>query len=300
MTTTFEILYDLAIELQVDPELAKFTHHHNPDRANVEENLRRAICQKVMPGENPITPWKRLRVFCLNFVNRSQPPSTEAEIRRLLSTVEKDQTSDEARVQSITDTAKRTLQGARVNEFVAAVSKITDPQKLSALGGVDYLNWVGNRWLYWVGKSADDLSEEDLLKDIKTICMNRDTKLPGMGLPLSANFFADMGLSAFAKPDLHVTPIINMLQIRTGDEAAFRGIIQIARQEHEILKHIPNFNWLRDNGGLMPRTLDRLIYLIGSDNFNLNGDRSRIYSPHRREMMRDALIAGGLAKAKYQ
>lgn len=120
-----------------------------------------------------------------------------------------------------------------------------------------------------------------------------------MGLPLAANFLADIGLPVFAKPDLHVTPIINMLQLRYGERAAFRGLVEIAQTENEFLSHNRRFNWLMASGGLYPRYLDRVIYLIGSDNYNLDGVKNKRQAPKRRELMRDALLAAGLVIARY-
>jgi len=52
MTTVFEILYDLAIELQSNPSFKALTRHHNPDKASVESRLRNGIWQTLMMGES--------------------------------------------------------------------------------------------------------------------------------------------------------------------------------------------------------------------------------------------------------
>ena len=97
-----------------------------------------------------------------------------------------------------------------------------------------------------------------------------------------------------------MTPIINLLQLRSGEEAAFRGLVKIAQAENERLSRKPEFAWIAQQGGLWPRFLDRLIYLIGSDNFRLDGRKNKQQAPKRRDMMRDALIDGGLVDARYK
>ena len=68
----------------------------------------------------------------------------------------------------------------------------------------------------------------------------------------------------------------------------------------EKLRKNSKFHWLNEQGGLFPRHLDRLIYMIGSDNFLLNSQQSKRYAPNRRQLIRNALISSGLVSATYQ
>jgi hypothetical protein len=300
MSTAFEILYGLAIELQANPQLSGLTVHHDTDRPAVEVRLREVITQLVMPGERWDSAWQKLRIFCFNYVNRAQPAVTGAEVRRLLDLVEQTHDNDEQRFSAIAGMSAQVLQGRRASELVDAIAQITSPDLIAPLGNVSYMTWIAQRWVYWANKTAQTLDADELLADIAVLSENQATRVHGMRLPLAANFFADLGLGAFAKPDLHVTPIINLLQLRHGEEAAFRGAIDIARAEHEVLRRRPDFAWLQLHGGLWPRFLDRLIYLIGSDNFRLDGRKNKRHAPKRREMMRDALIEGALIDARYK
>ena len=306
MTTTFEVIYDLAIELQCNPKFSPLTAHrspltanHHPDRLVVETRLRNSILQLVMAGEGVDSNWKKIRIFCRNYVNRAQPPIKEAQILALLTNVENLYHDDSARVEAISKISALTFTEGRAKEFVLAIKKITSPEPLDALGGMSYLDWVSQRWLYWVNQSVEHVTSDALLSDIYTLSANQETKIIGMGLPLASNYFADMGLVVFAKPDLHVTPVINMLQLTDGEENAFRGVVRIAGLEHNLLNSCSRFNWLRDVGGLQPRHLDRLIYLIGSDNFLLDGKKNKRHAPDRRKLIRDALIASDFVIAKY-
>lgn len=300
MSTAFEILYGLAIEIQVDHRHSRLTQHHDPDRAAVEARLRQSICQLVMSGEDIHSPWQKLRIFCRNYVNRAQPAVTDAEVLRLLAQVEQAYASDDDRFSAIAGIARRSLQGKRANELVAAIEQLTSPDAIPTLGDLSYMGWISQRWFHWADQRADRLDAEALLSDLAVISENKATRVKGMKLALAANFFADLGLGAFAKPDLHVTPIINLLQLRTGEEAAFRGVVKIAQAENERLSRKPEFAWIAQQGGLWPRFLDRLIYLIGSDNFRLDGRKNKQQAPKRRDMMRDALIDGGLVDARYK
>ena len=83
---------------------------------------------------------------------------------------------------------------------------------------------------------------------------------------------------------------------------AFKGLVKIAQIEQEKLSRNSKFQWLNDQGGLFPRHLDRLIYMIGSDNFLLNSEQSKRHAPDRRQLIKDALVsslsqkgAGGLS-----
>lgn len=303
MTTAFSALFDLAIEIQANPRHAKLTRHHDSDRAAVFARLQRALLQDVMPGEGALTRWQRLRIFCRNQVNRAQPPLSEAVVLETLNAIQRTHQNDDERIQALARTHDSQLQGSRPKEFVDAVARITNPEPINVLGGQNYLDWLDQRWFFWAHQNLQDLEVEMLLKDIDILSHEPVTKIPGMGLPLAANFMADMGLAAFAKPDLHVLPIVSLLQLsierRHEERDAFRGLIRIAKIEDSALSHNREFAWIQEHGGLWPRYLDRLIYLIGSDNFNLDGKKNMRQAPKRRELMRDTLISAGLIHARY-
>lgn len=300
MSTAFEILYDLAIDIQVLAQWRKLTAHHSTDRAAVEALLRRHIVQTVMPGEAIDSRWKKLRIFCRNYVNRAQPAVTDTQMQALLDVVEQTHTHDDARVAALAQTAAETFRGKRGDELAGALRQFTSEAPVPALGGLSYLDWIDSRWMHWSHQRTQDLDADALLRDIQVLSADKATKIAGIGLPLAANFFADLGLATFAKPDLHVTPIINLLVLGDGETEAFRGLIRIAKQEATQLERDPRFAWLLASGGLQPRFLDRLIYLIGSDNFQLNGVKKKRWAPERRRLMRDALLGGGLVSARYQ
>ncbi|MGI9142614.1 MAG: hypothetical protein ACR2IJ_05440 [Fluviibacter sp.] len=300
MTTAFETLYYLAVDLQTNPDYRHLTSHHDvAGREEVERRLRESILTLNMPGEGLIHRWDRVRVFCRNLVNRAQPAVREADVKRVLEVVENDHHSYEDRVVALPEIASSMLTGRRADGYVSALRKIASDQVYSELGNLTLLEWIDQRWAFWVGRPIEDLDVDELLYDIDVLSVIKSTKIEGMGLPLAANFFADIGLRVFAKPDLHVTPIINMLQLRYGESAAFRGLVEIAQAENDLLSHNRRFNWLMESGGLYPRYLDRIIYLIGSDNYSLDGVKNKRQAPKRRELMRDSLVAAGLIQARY-
>jgi hypothetical protein len=300
MLTVFEILYDLAIELQSNPSLKSFTLHHSPDRATVEARLQDGILHTLMMDESITSKWGKTRIFCRNYVNRAQGVVTPKQMVSLLATVEKLHPSDDERLAALASTAAATFDVKRKNELVFALEKITSIEKLASLNHQSYLEWVENRWTYWINQKVDSMVIDELLNDLQVLYLNPITKIPGIGLPLAANFFADMGVTMFVKPDIHVTPIANMLTLSDGEIEAFKGLVKIAKSEREKLRKISKFHWLNEQGGLYPRHLDRLIYMIGSDNFLLNSQQSKRYAPNRRQLMRNALISGGLVSATYQ
>jgi hypothetical protein len=90
-----------------------------------------------------------------------------------------------------------------------------------------------------------------------------------------------------------------MLTLSAGEVEAFKGLVKIVQIEREKLSRNSKFQWLNDQGGLFPRHLDRLIYMIGSDNFLLNSEQSKRHAPDRRQLIKDALVSGGMVSAKY-
>ena len=299
MTTVFEILYDLAIELQSNPSFKALTRHHNPDKASVESHLRNGICQMLMSGESVDSKWGKTRIFCRNYVNRAQAVITPKQMLSLLAAVENLSQSEDDRLAALATTAAATFEVKRKNELVLALAMVTSKEKIPSLNHQTYLEWIENRWFYWVNQQVHELDSDELLSDLRVLYFNIKTKIPGMGLPLAANFFADMGVSVFVKPDLHVTPIANMLMLSTGEVEAFKGLIKIVQIEREKVSRNSKFQWLNDQGGLFPRHLDRLIYMIGSDNFLLNSEQSKRHAPDRRQLIKDALVSDGMVSAKY-
>ncbi len=303
MSTAFATLFELAIEIQADPRLARLTYHHDPDREAVRARLKRAILQDVMPGESALTRWQRLRIFCRNHVNRAQPAVPDTVVLEMLDTIERVHAGDDDRIQALASVQASGLRGSRPQEFVDAVARITSSTTWQALGQQTCLDWLDQRWIYWANQQVRDLAVEPLLRDLDLLSRNPETKIPGMGLPLAANFMADMGLGAFAKPDLHVLPIVSLLQLsierRDEERHAFAGLIRIARTEDQALRHNLEFAWIQEAGGLWPRFLDRLIYLIGSDNFKLDGSKNKRQAPQRRALMRQALLEAGLLDGRY-
>jgi hypothetical protein len=300
MTTVFEILYDLAIELQSNPSFKALTRHHNPDKVSVESRLRNGIFQTLMMGESVDSKWGKTRIFCRNYVNRAQAVITPKQMVSLLATVEDLHMSEDDRLAALVNTASDSFEVKRKNELLLALEMITSQEKIPSLNHQTYLEWIENRWIYWVNQRFHALNSDELLSDLRVLYFNIKTKIPGMGLPLAANFFADMGVSVFVKPDLHVTPIANMLTLSAGEVEAFKGLVKIVQIEREKIGRNSKFQWLNDQGGLFPRHLDRLIYMIGSDNFLLNSEQSKRHAPDRRQLIKDALISGGMVSARYQ
>ena len=300
MLTVFELLYDLAIEIQINPNLKHLTVHNGLGRAQVEAQLQHSITKTVMPGERIETRWHKVRIFCRNYVNRAMPFTSGDRMLEMLNTFEKNHATQEFQpayfLAFAHDFFKDTPNSA---DFNAALSKISNSEPLIALQNISYLDWVERRWLYWVNQSVHNLDAEEVLSDVNILCSNEETKIKGIGLPLAANFFADMGLSVFAKPDLHVRPIIQLLTLEEGDAKVLKSIIKICQTEDHALRSSKRFSWLSDLGGLWPRYLDRIIYLIGSDNHLLNGTRNRQAAPERRALMRKALIQNQIVSARF-
>jgi len=300
MLTVFELLYDLAIEIQLNPNLNYLTAHGGRDRSQVEAQLQSAIAESVMPGERTETRWHKVRIFCRNYVNRAMPFTSSDRMLEMLNSYEQRHVASEFQpshfVAFAHDDFKDTPKSA---DFIAALIKLTSPEPLAALQNLSCLEWVEQRWLYWVNKSVQTINADEVLSDVSVLSFNEDTKIKGIGLPLAANYFADMGLTAFAKPDLHVLPFIQLLTLEEGDSNALKSIIRICQAEDQALRSQSRFNWITNLGGLWPRYLDRIIYLIGSDNHLLNGVRNRQSAPERRALMRKALIQHNLVTARY-
>ena len=306
MKTVFASLYALSIELLTRPEYSSLTEHQVSTREKAEALVRNAIVLPCMPGEFPHDHWFFVRVFARNYVNRAQPFVASSVMLDALNCVERQYHELDARIEALIQDLHGVV-GMRADDFASAVRQLTAPTSYPEFEGKSYLDWIQERWHYYqnywdYGNGERLLNIEELLRDIDFIATKKTTKLKGIGLPLTANFFADLGLSVFAKPDLHTVPIINLLSlsVETKDipRNSFRELLRIAQLERRKLNTKRDFNWLA--GGLYPRQLDRMIYLIGSDDFFLNGKQQKKYmAPQRRVLMRNVLVAQGILSSEY-
>lgn len=309
MSTAFETLYSLAVDLWTNARFAHLTANHDPDRDRVERALRDSILALLMSDEQRAGTgrWTHTRVFCRNFVNRAQGLATDAEVQDILKAAEDASQIEQERLQILPVLIAERLRERRAQQLVDAVNKWVSQDPYPALGNRSYLDWFDSRWLYWQPKSVDQLDSEELLGDLAMLSTQKETQIKGIGLPLAANLFADTGLSAFCKPDLHVMPIVGALVFEDDERAVFKCLVDIAKKDAARLKFNHSFEWLNDCGGLMPRHLDRLIYLVGSDNLHLASDnrslrgrKSKRHAPARRALAKRALIDAGLMASSYR
>ena len=272
----FRTLYQLAFELltaRPASPLYGLTLHHYTDAAQAHQVLRAAILQRTMPGESPETPWGLLRIFMRNLVNRAQAPIKPDDMLGLLGAFTK---MPEA------DRHEGLLQALEGNKLHASLSQL-----LSQSG----LAWLQARLRFYrqLEGNCRAINADDVIRDVQPLGTAGSRKIPNMGVPLAANLFADCGARAFAKPDLHVKPVVYALMGRKAkDEDCIRFLINAAQRETLAVAADPEFAWL--DGGLYPRDLDRLIYLIGSNNFLLDGQRMKRGAPARRELMIKRLL----------
>lgn len=309
MKTVFETFYTLAVDMLHIPELAHLTAHHRKTRAEAEAIVQAAVLLPCMPGESPGagTPWSYVRVFARNYVNRAQPFVASTVMYDLLNAVELETEDLAARVELLITQLKGVV-GSRADAFAATIRKLTSATQYEEFGAKSYLQWIEERWVYYqnywdYGREQRELDVDELLRDIDYLSSHKNTGLSGIGLPLAANYFADLGLSVFAKSDVHTVPIISLLSlsVETKDRtrACFKDLIRIAQHERNELMHNRNFHWI--HGGLYPRNLDRIIYLIGSDKFQPEHSekQKKVMAPQRRLLMRNALIREGLLTSEY-
>lgn len=303
MPTCFETLYDLAIEIQINPQYQELTCHSSEiEQVDVESRLRRSILELAVPAEYAHTRWYKTRILCLNLLNRTNVGVRRQEVENLLHFIEAEYKNDQIRVEMLTSLAGNFITGSGKDKYINALCGFAIPRLHPELGNNTVLDWLDEKWLYWFGRAerpVQELDADELLRDIDALCVNRATKVNGLTLASTANFFGDMGLRAFGSPGKHVAPVINMLQLKKGERSAFRGLVKIAQVENERLFHNRRFGWLQDCGGLYPRYLERIIYMIGSDDYNLVGTKSERAAPLRHKLMRDALIEAGLLHASY-
>jgi len=235
-----------------------------------------------MPQESSVSRWGILRIFMRNLVNRSHSPMPAEDMLCLLNAIE---ASAESFAQRCMLLAARVNQNRRLAESLAA---FVDPQKAPCRAPT-YIDWICSRLVFYAQLPVDRIDAGAVLSDLEQIAKDPRSKIPNMGIALAANFLADLGVRSVAKPDLHVLPSMRgFLDRALKPEACVKAVIRAAQQEAPQVKEMLRFNWL--TGGLYPRDLDRIIYLIGSDNFLLDGTKKRRPAPIRRKLVLEALL----------
>ena len=258
--------------------------------------LRRDMRADVMPGGNVATDWGVVSIFARNFVNRASPPLTMEKVDALLAAAATGRTACGERIDALLALLASPGLAARAPEVHRAVLEFTRPDPHFAPEG-SCLAWIRNRVRHWQGKPCAELDADELLRDIRQICDHPGKAFKGMALAVTANLFADLGAAAFAKPDRHVVPIISLLcLVEADEEIVFRAIIELTKREAPRLAAMPRFAWL---GAIYPRHMDRLIYLLGSDNHGLAGHRNTSGAVMRRRMMIASLRKAGIISSQY-
>jgi hypothetical protein len=270
----FGTLYDTAIELftagKSGPWAGLSLHHLT--EADAHTTVRQALLQRRMPGESTDTRFAILRVFLRNLVNTSYPRMSSEGMLDLLNTIEASATDEVARVALLRNALPSRLQDSL--DAILASSRFE--------GMIDGLDWLGGRIChYGTLENTATINPEGFINDVLVLSRG-DRKIPNMGIALAANLLADLGIRTAVKPDLHIKPTMAALGLGFNDADAIRAIIRIAQNEHAAVSQNPYFAWL---GGLYPRDIDRLIYLIGSDNLHLDGRRRKRKAPARRALM---------------
>lgn len=333
--TVFETLYDLALDIRTNPHLGHLTNHSTNDRARAEADLQRALLSMSTVLPPCSHRWDIVRAFTLNFLAGGLKLTNN--FRHFVN----DQllkTHSQYQMKVLNNPIPYLISHLRI--------AATNPPKLAwQLAGADFkhiailadwidiftahtnpsincpswLDWVIDRKIFWAHKIFAQISIDDLKLDIMTFILlpNNTRRFPGMGFALGANFFADIGIVWFTKPDLHVNGILRLLGLlaRDGDadERNFDAIIELTRIEARTINLIGRFHFLRnidpsfvigDNPApcapkLYPRQMDRLIYLIGSDNHLLNGNKNRRQSKVRHQLMVERLVQAGILGAAY-
>lgn len=286
--THFADLYQLAIRILTatrNSDLGRLSLHSGKSEADAHVLLREAICQETMPSESGNAPWAVMRVFMRNLVNRAFAPVSGKEMLDLLSSVEAD-TDERHLEQRIQVLSKRVAQrSSNLHESLNALVNV------EPVAGQSYTEWLIRRAAHYAALPIGQLNPTQVLADVNVIAADSKTKIPNMGVALAANLLADLGATALAKPDKHV--ILTMLALmpigsRPNPEACIKKLIEIVQQEAPVVALQPEFRqWLPK--GLHPRHFDRLIYLIGSDNFLLDGTQNKRFAPIRRQIMINVL-----------
>lgn len=302
MPTAFEVLYDTALTLWTDERYRKLTKHHNPSVDEVESLLQASLTQFGIPGENVFDDWGRTRIFCLNFANRLRgAPATRERILELLTWVEGNHHSASQRVAALYDdiadwTYEHDLIDASIaSAFEAAVQKWVSPDIYEDLGDRTILQWVDSRINHWGQCPLRDVYAMELLDDCEPLVDG----IPLMDLPLAMDLFAALAGPAFCKLERSVVSVIGALTFGSDHRYVAYGLTHIAKRDDRALSGNRRFAWLHRVGGVWPQVLSRLIYLVGSDDLNLDGNRNAGKVVFRQEMMKGALIRAGLLSSAY-
>jgi len=284
--STFEALYDLSIRmLSASPnsDLGRLTLHHCKSVDEAAALVRAAVLTRVMPGEASDNRWSILRVFMRNLVNRSQAPMSAQAMLRCLDEVSLNAPDESARIDAV---ANAVAGNSKVSASLgAALARGRAPD-----GCNDYLDWLSARIEEYRHMPVAQINAKHVLSQLRSISSGQRTKIPNMGIALASNLLADLGIRVVCKPDLHVLPTMEcILRVASlSPEDCIRGVLQLGQEDAPLVAASGRFDWL--TGGLYPRDLDRIIYLIGSDNFRLNGTQNKREAPKRREVMKRALM----------
>jgi len=285
MTTTFETLYDLSVRLLTaapGSQLGRLTLHHCANTVEAEALVTRAVLTRELPGEAPTSRWGILRVFMRNLVNRSFAPMSADAMLRCLDQVSSSASDESSRIAALMAAV------ASQPKLRLSLGSALDPARAPD-GAGDCLDWLSARIQEYRTMPVRDIDADRLLLQLRLIAIDEKTKVPHIGIALAANLFADLGIRVVAKPDLHVLEVMQGLRGETSltEEACIRDVIRLAQLEAPSIASNERFAWL--TGGLYPRDLDRLIYLIGSDNFRLDGKQLQARAPARRALIAEAL-----------
>lgn len=280
----FKNLYNFAHRILTSPDksqLGSLSMHSGLLDDEAHDVLRRSILKATMPGESCDSEWAVVRVFMRNLVNRAFPKMKDADVVQLLSEVEV--------VSELTDQRINLLSDRLFAISPVLFESLDALLKKSPESGGGYLSWLRKREFFYKNLPLNQLDVEQVIADVRVLSSDPVTRIPNMGVALAANLLADLGAPMFSKPDKHVLCAISALMgvDNINPEDCIRKVVTIAQSESDRLRNDLEFGWL--TSGLYPRHLDRLIYMIGSDNFLLNGRQKKHYAPHRRKLMFDVL-----------
>jgi hypothetical protein len=238
-----------------------------------------------------------MKMFCRNLANQAGT-AYAGQMRQVLVAVEGAHEADDDRLRELKSIAATTLVGIKAPLLVNGINRLSSTDPIAELGNLNYLDWFWQRFNYWCNQRVEDIDAEELLRDVALLSTDRLTRIDGMDPPLAAKCFSSMGLHAFAVPDRHTTPILNLLQLRV--DAPMGSLIHIAQTEDRSLSRQGKFSsWLQDHGGLWPLFLSRLIYMIETDDFALTGKHDLRRALGRRKIVRDALLVSELIAGRY-
>ncbi len=282
----FEALYDLSIRLLTAPpksEMGRLTLHHCGSTAEAETLVRSAVLTREMPGEFPVTRWGILRVFMRNLVNRNHPPMSGELMLRCLDEVSVRAQDEVSRTTALVHALVGNAQLSR--SLRAVLDRSHAPS-----GSNDYLDWLNARVEEYRHLPVAAIDTERVLDQLRQIACDRTTKIPNMGIALASNLFADLGIRVLGKPDLHVLETMKgLLGVRSlAESACIREVIRVAKNDASHVSASDRFDWL--TGGLFPRDVDRMMYVIGADDFHLDGRKLKRRAPARRSLMIETLI----------